>query len=216
MKVYRLAGEYLDENTYLLVEGEGALILDPGAAADRILRACESLKVTPLAVLLTHGHVDHIYGAPGLQEKGLPVYAHAEEFSVISGKANLAIAFHLAFTSFLPDHAVTDGQTLEIGPFHISVIYTPGHTSGGVCYLINGALFTGDTLFKGSYGRTDLPTGDEQDLLCSIANELFSLPHDTPVYAGHGDEGKGSDLALATPDTTIEEEYYTNPILHLL
>ena len=99
------------------------------------------------------------------------------------------------------------------------MLATPGHTAGGVSYLIDGALFSGDTLFAGSYGRTDFPTGDEQDLLCSIANTLFELPKETPVYAGHGVLSPQDMMGLpvvASVDTTIGDEYYTNPILHLL
>lgn len=216
MKVYRLGGEYLDENTYIVVEGESALVIDPGASAERVLAACDTLAVKPLAVLLTHGHVDHIFGAPALQAVGIPVYLHQEELEVIEGRANLALVFHLSLAPFCPDRLISSEDPFKVGPFSVTPIFTPGHTKGGVCYWIDGVLFSGDTLFKGSYGRVDLPTGDEQDLLCSIANELFALHAKTPVYTGHGDGYPSSDLTLATVNTTIGEEYYTNPILHLL
>lgn len=218
MTVYVIRGGYLEENTYLLLEGKEALIVDPGVSAEVILRECERLGASPIGVLLTHGHVDHIFGAPGLQRAGLKIYAHSEEFSVISGRANLALALRITLDSFLPDVALEDGALLELGPFCVRVIFTPGHTKGGVCYLIGDSLFTGDTLFKGSYGRTDFPTGDEMDLLCSIVNVLFELPHETKVYAGHsGDASEPFFLAVpARPDTTIGDEYSTNPILNLL
>ena len=214
MTVYSMQGEFLSEITYLVCKDGKALIIDPGASGERILAECASLSVTPVAVLLTHGHADHVLGAAALQRAGLKVYACDEEFSVITGKANLAVALGFALDAFTPDVAVKDDDLLTLAPFMVKVIQTPGHTQGGVCYLIEKALFTGDTLFPGSYGRTDFPTGDEQDLLCSIANVLFELPMDTEVYSGHGFSGRTA--APAAPQTTIGEEYSTNPILNLL
>ena len=214
MTVYSMQGEYLSEVTYLVAEGGKALIVDPGASAQRILSECAKLGLEPVAVLLTHGHADHTAGAIGLQEKGVKVYAHREEVSVLERKANLALAFRLIDHIVRPDVTVEDGDCLEIAPFCVKVIFTPGHTQGGVCYLVGDCLFTGDTLFPGSYGRTDLPTGDEQDLLCSIANELFELPPETKVYSGHGEASL--DARPCGPQTTIGEERSTNPILYLL
>ena len=214
MTVYSMQGEYLSEVTYLVCEGGKALVIDPGASGERVLAECASLSVTPVAVLLTHGHADHVLGAAALQRSGVKVYACGEEFSVIASKANLAIALGFALDPFTPDVAVKDDDVLSLAPFSVKVIQTPGHTQGGVCYLIGKTLFTGDTLFPGSYGRTDFPTGDEQDLLCSIANVLFELPPDINVYSGHGFSGKVA--TPAEPQTTIGEEYSTNPILNLL
>lgn len=217
MNIYVIHSDLLAENTYLLTEEGKALVIDPGVPAEIVLRECDKLGVEPIAVLLTHGHVDHIRGAAGLHEAGLKVYAHAEEFQVIAGRANLALALGLSLSPFTPDVALKGGENIAIGPFRTEVIFTPGHTQGGVCYLVDGALFTGDSLFRGSYGRTDFPTGDEQDLLCSLANELFELPPETPVYAGHGDECEELFVAIpATPDTTIGAERIANPILDLL
>ena len=214
MTVYSMQGEYLSEITYIVVEDGKAIVIDPGASAERILAECKSIAAEPIAVLLTHGHVDHTIGARVLQEMGIKVYAHSEEFAVLEGKANLALAFQLVGHTIRPDVALEDDAVLSIPPFSIKVIYTPGHTQGGVCYLIGDNLFTGDTLFVGSYGRTDLPTGDEQDLLCSIANVLFELPAETKVYSGHGDAAP--DAVPCQPQTTIGQECSTNPILYLL
>ncbi|HCJ01337.1 MAG TPA: MBL fold metallo-hydrolase [Clostridiales bacterium] len=219
MKVYVLKSGMLAENTFLITEQGKALVVDPGVAGEKVFTACESLCVKPIAVLLTHGHADHIYGAAFLQRAGLKVYAHQKEFEVIAGRANLALALGCKVEPFTPDVAFKgEESTLSLPPFTIRVIFTPGHTQGGVCYLIKDCLFSGDTLFAGSYGRTDFPTGDEQDLLCSIANDLFELPKSTLVYAGHSDSFSGPEgiPMLASPDTTIENEYYTNPILNLL
>ena len=209
-----MQGDYLSECTYLVCEEGCAVVIDPGTTADRILSACARLGVRLLAVLLTHGHRDHTIGAHELQRKGYKVYAHREEFAVIEGRASLALALGLTQDPFVPDVALSDGDSIDLDPVRVKVIYTPGHTQGGVCYLIGGALFTGDTLFPGSYGRTDFPTGDEQDLICSVANELFELPAATEVYSGHGDASPEASPCEA--QTTIGYEYSTNPILHLL
>ena len=209
-----MQGEYLSECCYIVTFGAKAIVIDPGASADRILSGCDELSVSPVAVLLTHGHVDHTFGAHELSRRGVKIYAHKEEYSVIAGRASLALAFGLSQDTFIPDVPLEDGMELNFGEFTVKVIYTPGHTRGGVCYLIGDSLFTGDTLFPGSYGRTDFPTGDEADLLCSIANELFALPPETKVYVGHADIPHG--LAPCDPQTTIGDEYSTNPILDLL
>ena len=219
MNVYSLIGAApLCERTYILTKESRALIIDPGVSGESVTTACKALGVLPIAVLLTHGHADHILGAAALQRSGIPVYAHEAEYDLIASRKNLALALGLTIEPFVPNVALHDEDTPELSPFDVRVLYTPGHTVGGVSYLIDSALFSGDTLFEGSYGRTDFPTGDEQDLLCSIANTLFDLPKETPVYAGHGadSEREGDACSLASPDTTIGKEYYTNPILNLL
>ena len=218
MIVYKLAGECLNENTYILVKEGSALIVDPGATSERILRECASLSVRPIAVLLTHAHADHIIGAAGLAREGVPVYIHEEDAKILNTRWNLALALGISCEQVEPYTVISEEGRLALPPFEAEVIFTPGHTAGGVSYLVDGSLFSGDTLFCGSYGRTDFPTGDEQDLLCSIANELFSLPDETPVYAGHSDRmplGEGRAV-IAVPDTTIGEEKRGNPILDLL
>ena len=217
MKICVIRSGPLAENTYLVLKEGKALVIDPGAPADVILRECEKLSAEPIAVLLTHGHIDHILGAAGLKRAGVRIYAGEEEFDVIAGRANLSLALRVSLDPFTPDFPVKDDEILPLSPFSVRVISTPGHTKGGVSYLIENALFSGDTLFRGSYGRTDFPTGDEGDLMNSIANTLFELPPETEVYAGHSDSFSALDVAEpASPDTTIGEEYSTNPILNLL
>ena len=219
MKVYSIVGASpLCERTYIAAEDGRALVIDPGVSADRILAACMKLSVEPIAVLLTHGHADHILGARDLQKAGIKVYAAEAEYDLIASRKNLALALGLTLEPLVPDVALHDEDKPDLAPFEVKVIATPGHTIGGVCYLVNDVLFSGDTLFAGSYGRTDFPTGDEMDLLCSITNTLFELPKDTPVYAGHGVDRTEDSMepVLAEADTTIGKEYYTNPILHLL
>ena len=214
MMVYAMQGEFLSEITYILVDGGKAVVIDPGTSSDAVLDACKKLGVELVAVLLTHGHIDHTLGAFELQKSGYKVYAHKEEASVLEGRAGLSLLLGIPQRSLRPDVLLTDGDSISLLSFPIEVFFTPGHTQGGVCYLAEGALFTGDTLFPGAYGRTDFPTGDEQDLINSICNVLFELPSNTEVYSGHGDCSQ--DVAPFAAQTTIGQEYSTNPILHLL
>ena len=217
MKVYKLQGEFLGENTYLLVKEDACLVIDPGASAERINAACRTLGASIVGVLLTHAHVDHIIGAADLSSEGYPLYLHETDVEILNSRANLALALGLSLKRTEEFLAVKDGQILTVEPFSVQVIHTPGHTAGSVCYLIENMLFSGDTLFYHSYGRTDFPTGDEQDLVCSICNELFELPLDTLVYSGHSFFEKGETAVMpATPDTTIGEERANNPILELI
>ncbi len=220
MNIYKLIGEYLSENTYLLEKEGKILVIDPGATAARIFDAAKNVKGEILAVLLTHGHADHALGAAELENSGVPVYLLGGEEEVLNGRANLSIALGFSLEKVKNPIPLKDGEILSLPPFEIQVIATPGHTAGGACYLIEGELFSGDTLFEFSYGRTDFPTGDEQDLLCSIANELFSLPDETSVYCGHSNINPGKELFSgvfeALPDTVIGREKTSNPILDLL
>ena len=219
MKIYKLIGESLGENTFLLEKEGKILVIDPGASSDRIRNAAGLLSGDIVAAILTHGHADHARGAAGLEAQGVPIYISEEEKNLLNGRANLALALGFSFEKVKEPCFFREG-TLALPPFEISVIATPGHTAGGVCFLIEGCLFLGDTLFAGSYGNVNFPTGDEQDLLCSIANELFSLPDETPVYCGHSDflpqGNRLSDLTEAVPDTYIGREKLCNPILDLL
>ncbi len=218
MKVCKLIGDYLGENTYLIEKTGSILVIDPGTSSEKLFSAAQQLNGKIVAALLTHGHADHAIGAAGLSKAGVPVYLLKEEEPLLNGRASLALALGARMEKTENLRFLKDGETLSIGPFSVFVIATPGHTAGGACYLIDGALFSGDTLFRFSYGRTDFPTGDEMDLINSIANELFSLPNETVVYCGHSDRyiASGNDLIAAFPDTTIGEEKEKNPILELL
>lgn len=169
-------------NTYLLTNERGSIVVDPGEK--KVVSRLKELGVAPDYVLLTHAHFDHVGGVAVLQRQGAKVGCLAEEAPyMIGGKA--LVGFGLNFETFTPDFTFGEGEIELLGE-KIFVYATPGHTVGGCVYLIDGKLFTGDTLFRESYGRTDLPTGDTRQLFSSL-KKLLSLQGDYPVYPGHGE-----------------------------
>ena len=188
MEIVNLIVGELEVNCYLVGDREKNewLVIDPGGDEEKILEAIEKRKADIKFIINTHGHPDHT-GANNIikKETGAPLYIHKEDASLLSK----------------PDHFLKEGDILPLGDTSLKVIHTPGHTRGGICLLAPEALFSGDTLFAGSIGRTDLPGGSLPVLLRSIRDKLFSLPENTKVYPGHG------------PQTTIGEEKRSNPFL---
>lgn len=190
-------------------EGNGALI-DPGfstaAERDELYGYIDSKKIEIRAILLTHGHFDHIYGvAEAAEHFGVQVYMHpADEVIIKEANPLLCNTYGLTIPSdFSKVVPVKDGDIIEIGSLKFEVIETPGHTPGGVCYLERNEkiLFSGDTLFAGSIGRTDNQWADYDALMSGIFGKLMELDGDIAVIPGHG------------PETSIASERTTNPFL---
>jgi len=211
-------------NCYVLAQraGTDAIIVDPGQRAmGRLRQILDENHLTPAAVLLTHGHVDHIWSAQKVADMyGCPAYIHPEDRFMLTdpikdfGPAGLGKLAQFAFGALFrePRQVVEldkDGDKLELGGVTVAVDHTPGHTRGSVAFRVDSAVgegpgsvvFTGDTLFRGSVGRTDLPGASGRDLLGSIVTKLLVLDDDTVVLPGHGDK------------TTIGAERRTNPFL---
>lgn len=195
----------LEVNCYIVgcpATGKAAVI-DPGGDVDRILQLLERHHLTPVMVINTHGHFDHIGGNRQLIEAtGCALLIHREDAPLLPRANEHAILFGLQTElSPAPTRLLDDGDIIELGELSIRVIHTPGHSRGGICLQVEDHLFVGDTLFCGSIGRTDLPGGDHQLLISGIREKLFPLADDTRVCPGHG------------PVTTIGREKQHNPFL---
>lgn len=171
---------YFDENT------KDGILIDPGFYQPELLEKIEEEGVNIKGILLTHGHYDHIYGVQELKEKfGCKVYSGEEEVKVTD---NPAVSFtdKIDGRKFVADVLLKDEEEIVIGSLKLKTIFTPGHTPGGVCFVdeSTGCIFTGDTLFKGTHGRTDFPLGDFNQLKASIF-KLFELPDEFQVFPGH-------------------------------
>ena len=181
-------------NTYIVYDSgrQDCVIIDPGYEPAAILARLEELELEPEAVLLTHGHFDHVGGVRHIaMETECKVYLCAEDLSM----PPMMTAGPLYYTD-----TYGEGDTLHLAGLDISVIHTPGHTPGSVCLLVGSAMFSGDTLFAGSCGRTDLPGGSWQTILTSL-NRLARMEADFTVYPGHGES------------TTLAWEKMYNPYL---
>ena len=165
------------------------VIIDPGDNAPYILNKCRELDVEPKAVLLTHGHFDHILAAEDIRRTfHIPVLASEKEMELLEEPDMTLSSTYEEPMSLTADRWLKDGETLELLGKTWRVIHTPGHTAGCLCYYIEDEdlLFSGDTLFQESVGRTDLPTARPGEIIDSVVNKLFVLPDDTKVYPGHG------------------------------
>lgn len=191
MRLKVLISSEMDENCYFVIDENTneAIIIDPGCEEYKINSVIEKEQLDIKAICLTHSHFDHAGSAEAIRANtNAPVLiCQGEEIVAESPSYNLSAMFGSPFT--VPyDRVVAEGESFSFGSLEFEVIATPGHTPGGCCFYFEkeGVLFSGDTLFRTSVGRTDFPGGDTDALLDSIKNKLFLLPDDTIVYAGHG------------------------------
>lgn len=182
-KVVCVPAGALRANSYLVTaDGASAVLIDCGG--EEPLAEAERRGLRVAAVLLTHGHFDHIGGCAAAKRRGIPVGCAAAEERLIAAQPAFAAQLGLRVPPFAPDFTFSGGDSLAYGGLTFRVLATPGHTPGGVCFACGGALFTGDTLFAGSVGRTDLPGGSAAELRESL-RRLFALEGDYTVYPGH-------------------------------
>lgn len=206
MKIERFVIGIIGTNCYVVQneETKECILIDPAACPAELVSHIKNKGLKLTAILLTHGHFDHIMGIDGfLKEFPVPVYAHEEEKALLHDASLNSSSIYGAGYTFTGATYIKDGEQLHLAGMEIEVIYTPGHTIGGCCYYISseGVLFSGDTLFYTSVGRTDFPTGNAGQLIRSIQKHLMCLPEGTKVYPGHMDE------------TTIGFEKVNNPFL---
>jgi glyoxylase-like metal-dependent hydrolase (beta-lactamase superfamily II) len=193
------------ENCFIIRRRDTArcLVIDPGLQIERVLAVIEQEALEVERILLTHGHIDHVAGVPTLKQRtGAPIAMHPDDLTILNWEQFAGLPFIPdGFAPFTIDIPLAHQMTVPFGDVRLTVLHTPGHTEGSVCYLFNLDCFAGDTLFQRGIGRTDLPGGDTAKIVFSIRNVLYRLPPKTVVYPGHG------------PKTTIEEEKLLNPFV---
>ena len=186
MKLYFLSSGPLRVNTYFLVNEETleCVIIDSGENYKKIQQTINENGFNLKAVFLTHAHFDHAGNAKKLQDDGAKIYVGEKDFNKLLNDQNLASDFGRKFEYLTADFKLYDGQEIDIIGIKIKVISTPGHTDGSLTFLVDDMLFTGDTLFLGSVGRTDFVTGDKNAMISSV-KKLFALNGDYKVFPGH-------------------------------
>lgn len=213
MKVHTLTYNSFQVNTYLVEDGKGnCLIIDPAFYSteeqEHFESTLEQLRLRPVGMVNTHCHVDHMLGVNYLKnKKGFVLQAHREEANIEANTPLMAELFgwKIEATGGI-DIFVEDGALIKLGDYHLRALFVPGHSPGSLAFFSSDGNFviTGDVLFQGSIGRTDLPGGDYDTLMDSISQRLLVLPAETLVYPGHG------------PFTTIGKEALENPFLKSL
>lgn len=201
MEIKRISLGAYAANCYVLIDEntKEAAVIDPGANGEVLVKEIDNLGVSVKYILLTHGHMDHIGAVEVVKEKyDVPVYINSMDKKMILSGENV---FGGMWKEDNKDGVIKEGDILNLGNLEIKCIDTPGHTPGGMCFLIENVVFTGDTLFQGSIGRTDFAGGDFDSLIKNIKNKLILLPEDTVVLPGHG------------PESSIKYEKHNNPFL---
>lgn len=202
--VKKLVTGPLQVNTYILAETESkeAMVIDPGGNAGGVIQILEQQEWKLKLIALTHGHGDHLGAVKDLQMKtGVPVVLHEDDAPMAADSKENFTAMMGTGIEISADGLLQDGDEILLGEKSVTVIHTPGHSQGGVCFKADNMLFSGDTLFMQSIGRTDLAGGNHRQLIRSIHDKLLTLADDVMVYPGHG------------PETTIGDERRSNPHL---
>ncbi len=206
MKIVMMPVGMLEVNCCIVASEQGnAAVIDPGGEAGRILDYLESNGLTVKKILLTHGHFDHIGGVKALKDAtDAELCIHEADASMLTDAArNMSAVFGTPYAPVAADRLLRDGDSVALDELCFQVIHTPGHTPGSVSYLTGETLFSGDTLFRESIGRTDFPGGDSHEIMESL-KKLRGLPGDYTVLSGHGEK------------TTLSWEREHNPYLRTL
>ena len=205
MEVIRIPAGIYAANCYLVYDEDTkeGIVIDPGGDVDDIIAQIDKLYLKIKYIVLTHGHGDHIAGVEGLKSyTKADIAVHKDDKALVKdGSKNLSSMMATGTVEFDPDILLNEDDIIKFGNLEAHVIHTPGHTPGGISLKIENALFTGDTLFAGSIGRTDFEYGSFEDIMNSIKNKLLEFPEETRVYPGHG------------PATTLKMEKQSNPFI---
>lgn len=204
MKIIKIPAGIYAANSYIVYSENTlkSIVIDPGGDAETIFKNIKDNNLDVKYIVLTHGHGDHIGAVEKLRDiLNAKLLIHKDDVNMIKNPEMNLSNMMVRAVSLEPDEVLKDGDKMQVGDLEIEVIHTPGHTRGGICLKIDGHLFTGDTLFKRSIGRTDLSGGDYDALINSINNNIFTLEDNTIVLPGHGE------------NSTIGEEKTLNPYL---
>lgn len=205
MNIFKIPAGIYAANCYIVFSDDtkAGIIVDPGGNVGDLTKFINENNIDLKYIVLTHGHGDHIGGITELKNKyNIPLLIHEDDQEMLEdGNKNLSNTMAMGAIELAPDRILKDNDIIEFGELTALVIHTPGHTKGGICLKIEDNLITGDTLFKGSIGRTDLFGGNYDDLLKSILTKLIVLPDETIVLPGHGQS------------STIKSERLSNPFL---
>jgi len=195
----------LETNCYLVYSEDTleCIIVDPGADSNKIIQEIESNNLKPTAIINTHAHVDHVGANKIIKEKfDIPLCIHEADLGLLKSALQLGFGMVIgAKKSPPPDRFIKEGDILKLGKSQLKVIHTPGHSPGSISLLGEGFILSGDALFRGGVGRTDLPGGSWDELQSSIKNKILNLPSDTLIFPGHG------------PSTKVSLEKKSNPYL---
>lgn len=210
MDIEQIKVGFMDVFCYLIAcpRSKEALVIDPAGDEEKVFARIEERGLALKYIVNTHGHPDHTCGNAKMKKlSGARIVMHEKDNQVFSSAEGLQMARQWGFTPSPPaDVTVKDGDEIVVGDVTLKVLHTPGHSPGGICLLGDGNLFTGDTLFVGAVGRTDLPGASFDDFMRSLKEKLLALPGETIVWPGH-DYG-------ARPSSTIETENKSNPYIH--
>ncbi|APF17474.1 beta-lactamase domain protein [Caldithrix abyssi DSM 13497] len=208
MRIIKIPVGPFEVNCYIVVDEESnrCFLIDPGDEPEKIIKAIEEHHLTPTRVINTHNHIDHARHLYEIKQQfKIPFYIHEADLPLLEALKEQALFFGLNCSSVPEvDGFLEDGEEFEFGNQSVKILHTPGHSPGSVSVYLDGHVFVGDVLFKGSIGRTDLYGGNYNVLLESIKNKLLTLPEATVVHAGHGE------------DTTIGDEKRNNPFLRTM
>lgn len=202
-RLWRIPTGALQTNAYVVADSKGqAFLIDPGDQPELFTELFQQEQLQPKAILLTHGHFDHVGAVEPLRHASLPVYLHPRDLPLYDNAYKSAERYNLPFCRpSAPDGELIQDQDWQLEDVTLRVRELPGHAPGHVIFVGDGFVLAGDTLFARGIGRTDLPMGSHSELLAGIARELLTLPPHTVVYPGHGEE------------TTIAKEKESNPFL---
>lgn len=205
INIHKITGGPFQENGYIInaEDCNNCIIIDPGDNPESFVTKMDENGLNPLAIVNTHGHIDHIHAVQPLKDHfSIPFYIHENEKMYLEHYPESCRTYGMTPNKKPEvDFWLSSETALKIGEYNFDVIFTPGHTPGGLCFKISNDIFTGDTLFSGSIGRTDFPGGDYSTLMKSLIKLINVVPGDTHVHSGHG------------PSTTIATEIKNNPFL---